>query len=62
MRLKATEARKACRSFHAPGPRAGDVVVVTREAVAAEIVAGRTSIARAGEQGLLVIDRKRNKE
>jgi hypothetical protein len=48
---------KGVPEFHVAGALPGDVVVVTSEAVVAEIVAGRMSAGKAGEQGLLVIER-----
>ena len=38
------------------GPQAGDVVVVTHEAVLAALVSGKLSIATALDRGLLVVD------
>jgi hypothetical protein len=39
--------------FHAPGPQEGDAVIVTSEAVLAEIIAGRMSVERAAQLGLI---------
>ncbi len=41
---------------HTAGPQAGDVVVVTHEAVLAALVRGKLSIATALDRGLLVVD------
>jgi hypothetical protein len=45
---------KGAPEFHAAGAQAGDVVIVTSEAVIAEILADRMSIPQAAESGLLV--------
>jgi hypothetical protein len=49
-------ARGYAIATHTAGPRAGDVVVVTHEAVLAALVSGKLSIATALDRGLLVVD------
>jgi hypothetical protein len=50
------DARGYVIATHTAGPQAGDVVVVTHEAVLAELVGEKLSIATALDRGLLVVD------
>jgi hypothetical protein len=50
------DARGSDIATHTAGPQAGDVVVVTHEAVLAALVSGKLSIATALDRGLLVVD------
>jgi hypothetical protein len=50
------DARGYAIATHTAGPQAGDVVVVTHEAVLAALVSGKLSIATALDRGLLVVD------
>ena len=50
------DARGYAIATHTAGPRAGDVVVVTHEAVLAALVSGKLSIPTALDRGLLVVD------
>lgn len=51
-----TRFEKGVPQFHAAGAQAGDAIIVTSEAVVAEILAGRMSVDSAAERGLLVSD------
>jgi hypothetical protein len=50
------DAREYAIAMHTAGPQAGDVVVVTHEAVLAALVSGKLSMATALDRGLLVVD------
>jgi hypothetical protein len=53
-----TRFEKGVPQFHAAGAQEGDAIIVTSEAVVAEILAGRMSVDSAAERGLIVSDVK----
>lgn len=53
-----TRFERGMPEFHAAGAQEGDAIIVTSEAVVAEILAGRMSMDSAAERGLLVSDVK----
>lgn len=53
-----TRFEKGVPQFHVAGAQEGDTIIVTSEAVVAEILAGRMSIDGAAERGLLVSELK----
>jgi hypothetical protein len=53
-----TRFEKGVPQFHTAGAQEGDAIIVTSEAVIAEILAGRMSVDSAAERGLMVSDVK----